>query len=129
MNKLVVHTAVGRIVKGQSSDFSSTKDFFHLVCLDPPGKTIKVPLANLKAIFFVKDFRGDPSYKESKDFSKAPPYGKRVKVIFHDGEAFHGFSDAIHRNRIGFFILPVDPDANTIRAFVLNEAIALIEEV
>jgi hypothetical protein len=129
MNKLVVHSAVGRIVKGQASDFSPMKDTFHLQCIDPPGQTIEVSLKNLKAVFFVKDFAGDPNYREAKDFSKAPAYGKRVKITFQDGEVFHGISDAIHRNRVGFFILPADPGVNTIRAFVINESIARIEEV
>jgi hypothetical protein len=128
MNKLVVHTAVGRIVKGQATDFSPMKDSFHLQSIDPPGKTMEVFLTNLKAIFFVKDFYGNPAYEEKKDFSNAPSYGKRVKIIFQDGEVFYGISDAIHRNRVGFFIFPADPDANTIRAFVLNDSIAMIEE-
>jgi hypothetical protein len=129
MNKIVVHTAVGRIVKGQTSDFSPMKESFHLQTLDRPDQVMEVQLRNLKAVFFVKDFAGNPDYREAKDFSRAPAYGKRVKITFQDGEVFHGIADNVRRDRVGFFIMPADPGVNTIRAFVLNESIAHIEEV
>ncbi len=129
MNKLVVHTAVGRLLKGHANDFSPMRSTFHLRLDDPAGEIVEVHLKNLKAVFFVRDFFGDPAYRESRDFSKAPAYGKRIKVTFEDGEVFFGTSEGIHRNRIGFFISPADPGVNTIRAFVINESIAVIEEI
>ena len=86
MNRFVVHTAVGRILKGHANDFSHMKPTFHLRLVDPPGETVEVHLKNLKAVFVVKDFSGDPAHKRSTDFSKAATYGKRVRITFKDGE-------------------------------------------
>jgi hypothetical protein len=83
----------------------------------------EINLDILKAVFFVKDFQGNRTHKDSHDFSKAPSFGKHIIITFYDGEKFYGTSETIHRDRLGFFIFPIDPDANTIRAFVINSFI------
>ena len=58
----------GRRSRGCVYDFSPLKDTFRLVSesglLQEKGP--EVALKDLKAVFFVKDFRGDSKYKESK---------------------------------------------------------------
>ncbi len=129
MNRIVAHAKNGKITKGHTSDFSPRKEKFHLTSTDEPSSKEEITLDNLKAVFFVKNFQGDFLHVDSHDFSKATVSGKHVVISFHDGEILFGTSDAIHRERIGFFIFPIDPDANTERVFVINSFIDSIDIV
>ncbi|NOQ21992.1 MAG: hypothetical protein GQ565_04990 [Candidatus Aegiribacteria sp.] len=123
MNKIVVHWKNGEIAKGNTTDFSSARPTFHLKTMDDPLCVEEVKLDILKAVFFVKDFEGNSAHEDAHDFSKAPACGKHIIITFYDGEKFYGTSETIHRDRSGFFIFPIDTDANTIRAFVINSFI------
>lgn len=129
MNRIVTHAKNGKITKGHTSDFSPGKDKFHLSSENDPSIKEEIILDTLKAVFFVKDFQGDFLHVDSHDFSKATVSGKHIVISFRDGEILFGTSDAIHREKIGFFIFPIDPDANTERAFVINSFINSIDIV
>lgn len=130
MNKIVARFADGSILKGFTSDFAPNKKIFHL-----SGRTDhKVQLVNvekLKAVFIVKEFDGNPEYRESSDFdeSHAMGYGSRLKVIFKDGEEFIGVGTGYSPDKIGFFMTPCDPKSNTVRAFVVNGYVDHIEKL
>lgn len=128
-NKLVVHYSDGRVFKGSAADFRPNKDKFHLRSLADPKYVKEVYLKDLKAVFFVKDFEGDPSYEPRKSFEQVQAPGKKLKVKFRDGETLVGTTQAYHPNRVGFFIIPVDPDENTIRAFVVNGFVESVEQI
>lgn len=130
MNKLVIHLVNGEIAKGYSSNFAPHKPSFHLkLAGEGPVCIEHVFFDKLKAVFFVKNFRGDPSTIDSHNFTSAPVSGKHLVVYFYDGEKFYGVSDTVHRDRTGFFINPIDPNSNIIRAFVINSFIEKIEFV
>lgn len=129
MIKIVVHHKTGTISKGNTNDFSPSRPSFHLRDLDDAANVSEISLENLKAVFVVKDFNGNPQHIYSRDFSECTGFGKHIIVTFNDGEQFHGVSDAIHRNRTGFFVTPIDSEANTIRAFVINAFIKDVEFV
>ena len=129
MNKIVVHMKNGEVAKGRTIDFSQNRASFHLNTFHDPACVEEIALENLKAIFFVKDFDGNPVHVDSVDFSKAPVAGKHVIITFDDGELFFGTSDTIHRERVGFFIYPIDPEANTTRAFVINSFIEKLDYI
>ena len=64
--KVVVRYADGKVIKGYTQDFFPNKDRFHL---QPQQKssgqdTQQVLVKDLKAIFFVRDFGGNPAYDE-----------------------------------------------------------------
>ena len=129
MNKVVVHFADGSIQKGQTSDFSINRTSFHLAAMDDQETRI-VDIHELKAVFFVKDFEGDPEHPDMKDFDDSQPgYIKKYRVLFRDGEEFEGTCVGYHPDKIGFFLTPSDPDCNTIRAFVNNEFVIKIEPI
>ncbi len=93
MNKVVVRFADGRILNGFTNDFMPAKDHFHVALAEaPPGsKPVDVQTKDLKALFFVKEFAGDPRYERSKDFDPShPPGGRKIKVLFKDGETMVG---------------------------------------
>ena len=65
LNKVVVGYLDGRRLRGCVYDFSPLKDTFRLVQDrdSPQKKTTEVSLKELKAVFFVKDFKGNSKYK------------------------------------------------------------------
>jgi len=125
VNKLVARFADGHLVKGMTVDFSADKDSFHVVEPPPnPGwERIEVPLDDLKALFFVKDFDGDAHHVERTRWNARPPIGeRRVEVVFNDGETLVGTTPTYKSNDRGFFVIPVDPDSNNEHVYVLEAA-------
>ena len=124
-NKIVVHYQDGRVMKGFTHDFTPSKSFLHLLPMDaPPGSPpVPVSVPDLKAVFFVKDFRGDSGYQEIREFEpKKPVTGRKIKVIFNDGELLVGTTQGYEPNRPGFFVFPADSKSNNDRCFVVAPA-------
>jgi hypothetical protein len=121
LNKVVVAYLDGRRSRGCVFDFSPLKDTFRLVPENdkPQPKGPEVTLKELKAIFFVKDFRGDSRYKESKKIQEGKP-GRKVEVTFSDGEKIVGTTQGYDPKSKGFFVFPADPKSNSMRIFVVN---------
>ena len=120
--KVVVRYRDGKLIKGFTQDFFSTKKLFYLTSVDnPSGKPIEVSIADLKAIFMVGDFGGDPRYKErKKHVAREKPSGQKVEVTFADGEVLVGSTLSYDPKRQGFFIFPADPKSNNIRVYVVS---------
>ena len=129
--KVVVRYANGDVVKGFTLDFFPNKEHFHIFPLDHPSKSsVEVCVKDLKAVFVVRDFEGDPRYREDKRFVGAEPAsGKQVEVAFNDGEVMVGTTLGYDRNRQGFFIFPADPKSNNIRVFVVCSAIRNVRQL
>src|SRR4051812_33926457 len=91
VENVVAHYADGRVVKGQTTDFSVARPTFTLRAIDgaDTGEPVVVQVPDLKAVFFVKDFAGDPDYSEWKHF-EVPRLGLQVAVRFIDGEVMVG---------------------------------------
>ena len=71
---------------------------------------MEVRTAELKAVFFVKDFAGNPEYKHFEEFdASTPAIGRRIKVLFSDGELLVGTTQGYQLGRAGFFVTPADP--------------------
>jgi hypothetical protein len=124
-NKIVIHYQDGRMMKGITIDFFPNKDIFHLVPADsPPGtKPLEVSVPELKAIFFVKEFGGNPKYEDKKEFDPGKNFfGRKIKVMFKDGELMIGTTSGYEPSRSGFFVTPVDPISNIDRCFVVKTA-------
>ncbi len=124
-NRIVVRYQDGRLMKGITNDFFPNKDMFHLVPMDaPPGsKPLEVRVPDLKAVFFVKDFSGNPEYNDRKEFDATKPaVGRKIKVIFKDGELMIGTTHGYQPNRPGFFVVPADIQSNIERCFVVTLA-------
>ena len=125
MNKVVVRFADGRMMKGTAADFFPGKDLFHVSPVgDPEGAgPEEVRVAELKAVFFVKDLAGNPDYSEQLGFdSLRPALGRRIKVVFTDGEVIVGTTTGYRPARPGFFVEPADPGSNNERCYVVTAA-------
>ena len=122
--KVVVHYANGKVIKGFTGDFSPNKDLFHLfLATDPTGEAIEVLMQDLKAVFFVRDFTGDPQYNERKIFLEGDKgHGRKLEVTCIDDELLVGSTLGYDPSRKGFFVFPADPNSNNIRVFVVSSA-------
>jgi hypothetical protein len=119
-NTVVVHFPNGTLLKGVTQNFFPNKEKFHVTDMDS-GDVLEVPIAELKAVFFVKSFEGDPAYRERIDVERAG-FGKKIQVNFNDGETLLGYSHGFTPNRSGFFVFPADPRSNNDRIFVITAA-------
>ena len=126
-NKVVVRYLDGRVLKGNTADFLPTRPVFHVVPIGQSGSLISVveiKLSDLKAVFFVKDFTGDSAYDEVRSFNAgARAQGRRIQVVFKDGELLVGTTMGYQPDRAGFFLTPVDPKSNNDRCFVVAAAV------
>jgi hypothetical protein len=125
VNKVVVRFADGRLLKGMTADFFPGKDIFHVTTTSGMGATesAEVHARDLKALFFVKDLDGDPDYRERKEFDPSrPPAGRRIRVVFKDGEVMVGTTTGYQPGRPGFFLEPADPGSNNERCYVVAAA-------
>lgn len=125
MNKIVARFVDGRILKGCTNDFTPAKDQFHVTPDGAPAgaEPQAIKREELKALFFVKDFKGNPDYKEKKDFGVAKiTSGRKIRVVFKDGEILIGTTLGFQRNRPGFFLESVDSESNIARCYVVTSA-------
>jgi hypothetical protein len=124
-NKIVVRYLDGRVLKGFTSDFMPNKELLHLLPENaPPGsKPLSISVQDLKALFFVKDFKGDSQYRDKKEFGPAQPVaGRKIKVVFRDGEVLVGTTQGYQPGRPGFFVFPADPQSNLDRCYIVSTA-------
>jgi len=120
--KVVVAYLDGRRLKGYTSDFSPSRDHFLLfpegIDAKPDDHGTSVRIAELKALFFVKDFAGDPAHQDAPGPFRLP--GKHIEVTFSDGEKLLGSSVTYNPKNLGFFMQPADPAGNNERIFIVN---------
>lgn len=125
MNRIVARYQDGHLIKGITNDFLPAKDVFHLLPWEstPGTKPMEVKVAELKALFFVKEFAGDPQHQELQEFEPTvPAFGRKIRVVFKDGEVLLGTTQGYQPGRPGFFVLPADRRSNNERCFVVTAA-------
>lgn len=122
---MVVRFADGRVLKGMTADFFPTKDVFHVSVAGAAAdaEPVEVKRQDMKALFFVKDYDGDPQHVKRNEFDPArPPAGRAIKVTFKDGEVMVGTTTGYQPSRPGFFVEPADPESNNERCYVVMAA-------
>lgn len=127
-NQVVARMRDGRTIKGSSLNVDVAKPTFHVRTADGP---VEVTLADLKALFFVKDHAGNSQHQEAM----APTPGDirlvgshKLAVKFHDGETIVGVTNRFPPLGRYFFMLPIDPNSNNVRILVNREATASITQ-
>jgi len=122
--KLVVRYADGQMLKGFSQDFHGSQSEFSLwpSLTAPAHERIVVPLARLKAVFFVREFAGNPNHVEQKVF-RTRGHGRRIEVTLLDDEVLVGTTLNYRAGSTGFFIKPADPLGNNLRVFVVPSGV------
>lgn len=122
-NKVVVHYLDGTTQPGTTLDFYPNRPSFHFQ--PQPGQRVEVFCKSLKAVFFVKDFHGEPEREDIPGFLAGPAEtsrGKKVAVLFKDGELLCGYTLAFSPSRAGFILFPADAGGNNNRVFVMRNA-------
>ncbi len=126
--RVVARFTDGTMVKGTTRDFSANKPDFHV---HPDGdlraKAVKVSLARLKAVFFVKTLEGNKDHVEEDVSAANQGQGRLIRVTFKDDETLTGFTVGYAPDRPGFFFVPCNPESNNVRVFVVRAAVAKVE--
>jgi hypothetical protein len=114
----------GKLLKGFCNDFSSTRTQFHLwpSVNARASERMMVPLARLKAVFFVRDFDGNAAYVERREFDGAA-HGRKMEITFIDGEVVIGTTLAYRPDGPGFFLHPADALSNNTRIFIVTGSV------
>jgi len=108
--KVVLGYRDGYLAEGFTLDFFPNKDRFHLILANKSSApAIEVSMKDLKAIFMVRDFNGDPQYTERKNYLEGEkPSGQKIEVTFTDGEVMVGSTLGYDTKRSGFSLFPAD---------------------
>ena len=130
-NRIVVRFLDGRVERGYTTDFQTHKEIFHLVVKGEgtqQEKSLAIRMANLKAVFFVKELHGldkdRPVVKRDfTDFKDQKIIGKKVEVVFTDGEVLNGITLGYSPQRRGFFFTPIDSESNNERIFAVLSSV------
>jgi hypothetical protein len=123
--KIIARTRGGKCFKGYLKDGRFlTRGILRMTTLD--GQELPVDLSQLKGVFFVRDFKGNKDYLESKILTSDPAQlGLRVRLRFEDNETMEGVVenhlDLIQSN--AFFFWPADPKANNTLVFVVKSSL------
>jgi hypothetical protein len=120
-NLVVARYLDGRVLKGTTRDFSAMRPSFH-VDVDGSGEVVEVRLRQMKAVFFVKSFEGDPARQDIRGFIDGPqeaPQGRKIAMRFRDGEFMCGYTMSWSPDREGFFVFPTDSGSNNDRIYVV----------
>jgi hypothetical protein len=119
ISKIIVRFKDGKLLKGRSNDFSPGKKVFHMSLIS--REEVKINVEELKAIFFIKDFKGNKEHQIS--YKDALPWGgNKVKVVFYDDEEIIGYTQHYSQEDHGFFVIPADLKCNNERIFVIVSA-------
>lgn len=137
-DKVVLHLTDGSTVKGYLNLGSGNElsDLFTSSESSNPrpvnvrllnDSLISLQISGIKAVYFVKSFRGDATRKGLRFYSNGPSLGGIwVEVQFHDNEIVEGTIDNSARHLIGdgFFLHPSDSESNNLLIFINKMEIA-----
>lgn len=130
--KVVIHLENG-VVKGfleKKAGNSLDALLQNIIATPPPVLRIRhldgdtpteIPVEEAKAIFYVKDFSGDPQHKDIQFYRGAPiVHGVWIRLEFTDGEIMEGLVHNTIRFLVdpGFFVRPTDPRSNNRLVYV-----------
>jgi hypothetical protein len=128
-NLIVARYRAGQVVKGYTQDFFPDRPLFHVQQRGGQG-TVAVRTSELKAVFFVRDLVGNRMRTKNRKFppvDTGPQLGRRIAVVFQDGELIVGHAQTYSPDKAGFFVFPADPDGNNLRIYVLRAAIRQVK--
>jgi len=129
--KVIARYRDGRMVKGTTNNFWPGTLVFHIRPADAPDAAPVVVAANdLKAIFVVHSFEGNPRRIKQAHFKPADrPYGQKLRVTFQDGEVLDGSTANYDPAVQGFFVWPADQGGNNEKIYVLNSAVKSVRRL
>lgn len=127
--KIVVRKLDGDEVKG----FANTASFLGsegVEMLDLNGRFVTVPLAEVKGVYFVRDFEAGPARRERKTFLTRPKIGGLwVRLTFIDNDFMEGVipNNLKTQQEPGLMIIPPDFSANNLKIYIPKAALRELE--
>jgi hypothetical protein len=98
--------------------------------LTPSGNLLRVPVADTKAVCFVRDFEAGESWRQHRVFHTRPKTpGIWVRLLFRDGDSMEGMiqNNLMLVEPAGFGIIPPDPTFQNQRIFVPRAALREVQ--
>jgi len=122
--RVVVRFVDGKLLRGYSNNFHPDAAHLHLcpAVNSPAAERLFVPIARLKAVFFVRDLAGKADHIDSNDFDHAPR-ARKVEATFRDGEVMTGSTLNYKPHAQGFFLTPANSRGNNQRVYVVLAAV------
>jgi hypothetical protein len=124
-NKVVIHLLDGEIIKGTAQSPSLSDEIITVHTIDNEFKKIKAD--KVKAVYFVKDWEGNPDYREKTSVPREKEnYGNIIRLEFKDGEILEARIQYLPHTK-GFYITPPDINSNNKRIYVRRSALKEIK--
>jgi hypothetical protein len=98
--------------------------------LDREGRLTHLPLDEIKGIFFVRDFEGNPQRAERKIFQSRPRLaGLWVRMTFKDTEVLEAIlpNNLLEIDPLGYLVRPPDVYSNNLKIFIPRTALTGLE--
>ncbi len=98
--------------------------------LDLEGRLLKLPLDQIKGVYFVRDFDGDRERHERKVFLSRPRMtGLWVRMTFKDAEILDGLisEDLLTHEPHGYHVTLPDVYSNNLKIYIPRSALATLE--
>ena len=98
--------------------------------LDRDGRLVHVPMSEIKGVFFVRDFEGNPDRAERKIFRSRPRLaGLWVRMTFKDTEVLEALlpNNLLDIHPLGYLVTPPDVYSNNLRIFIPRTALGEME--
>ncbi|MFQ5840412.1 MAG: hypothetical protein ACE5HK_06795 [Candidatus Methylomirabilales bacterium] len=127
-DRVVLAYKDGRRIKGRLLEFDPDRGRLWIApWTDGRRPTVRaIRLHGLKAVFFVKDFTGDPRRNDRRDFLAGHGVGEKALIQFEDGEVVAGYVHGTGTARSGLDIMPADPQSNNLLIFAIQDAVTRV---
>lgn len=122
--RVVIRFVDGKLLRGYSNNFHPDAAHLHLspeVNCSTDARLF-VPMARLKAVFFVRDLDGNADHVDSNVFDHTPR-ARKLEVTFRDGEVMAGSTLNYKPGGQGFYLTPANSRGNNQRVFVVLAAV------
>lgn len=100
-----------------------------LELLSPDGALTVIPLDQVRAVCFIRDFEAGETWRKQRTFLSRPKApGLWVRVRFRDGEILEGvMRNTLLADPAGFALVPPDPTFQNQHLFIPREAVSAVE--
>ena len=117
-DRLVIHFQSGKTLACWGDNFMPLEE--EIMVKDQDDRIQRVVLKEVKVVCFVKAFATDSrtTHKPPVQLLFQAVPGRKVKLLFKDGEKMEGVSSLNERPVRGFFVTPLNPNSNNIHIFV-----------
>jgi len=123
---------IRKLDKGLIKGFLDSNSYLanEIEVLDREGRLVRIPMSEVKGVFFVRDFDGNPERAERKVFRSRPRLaGLWVRMTFKDNEVLEALlpNNLLDLDPLGYLVTPPDVYSNNLRVFIPRTALTEME--